>query len=88
MALVAVHCHEAHRTDVDLVLREVFGLTVAESRVARMVGDGVSPQHISEFLHCSPHTVRSQLKAIFLKTGARRQGELVKLVTEFSRLKP
>jgi hypothetical protein len=32
----------------------------------------------------SRETVKSQLRSIFQKTGAKRQGELIKLITELS----
>lgn len=61
-------------------LRVVFGLTPAESRVALLLGDGLSPRKIAEMIGVSEHTVRSQIKSVFSKTGVRRQAELVRLL--------
>ncbi|WP_375403864.1 helix-turn-helix transcriptional regulator [uncultured Sphingomonas sp.] len=61
-------------------LRALFGLTPAEAEVAAMVGRGADPAAIARARGCGRETVRSQLKIIFEKTGARRQAELALLV--------
>lgn len=61
-------------------LRSSYGLTPAESRVALLLADGHSPRQISAMLAVTEHTIRSQIKAIFAKTGVRRQSELVRLL--------
>lgn len=62
-------------------LRRMFGLTTAEACVAEIMLQGVSIPEIAEMRGVSPNTVKSQAKSIFLKTGVRRQGELVGLLT-------
>lgn len=62
------------------VLRDSFGLTPAESAIAMMVADGFSVSEIAASRRASPATVRTQLKAVFEKTGTRRQAELALLV--------
>jgi DNA-binding CsgD family transcriptional regulator len=59
---------------------EAFGLSRAETRVATEVTDGKSTEDVALTLGISRETVRTQLKAVFSKTGARRQSELVALL--------
>ncbi|MFB3828762.1 MAG: helix-turn-helix transcriptional regulator [Bryobacteraceae bacterium] len=78
---------EAHADD--RVLAAVFGLTRAEARVAALLQDGRGIDQCAEALRISRHTARNHLKSIFLKTGARRQGELVRmLLNSVARLSP
>jgi len=62
------------------ILRLLFDLTPAEARVARLVADGMRIQQISNTLGTSAMTVRTQLKAVFAKTGVGRQADLVSLL--------
>jgi DNA-binding CsgD family transcriptional regulator len=61
----------------EATLRRLFGLTFAETRVALLVGRGISPKEAAERLDVSWYTVRAQLRQIFAKTGAKRQSALV-----------
>jgi len=61
-------------------LRDLFGLTRAESRIAQAIFDGDSPRQAAERLGISFHTARHQLQVVFEKTGTARQGELIKLL--------
>jgi DNA-binding CsgD family transcriptional regulator len=63
-------------TDTAL-LELVFGLTPAESRLAAALSAGQALDAFALTSGVSKLTVRSQLKAVFAKTGARRQAELV-----------
>lgn len=62
------------------LLRRLYGLTVAESRLAALLLEGLSVARAAEKLEVSPHTARTQLKSIFLKTETRRQSELIRVV--------
>lgn len=66
------------------ILRAMFGLTAAECRVALLLGDGLSPREISQRVGISFNTVRSQIKNIFSKTNVKRQGQLVRLLVDYS----
>lgn len=59
---------------------EMHGLTSAEARLALMLAEGASLGEASEAMSVSILTVRSQLKSIFVKTGVKRQAELVALL--------
>jgi DNA-binding CsgD family transcriptional regulator len=63
------------------LLEAVFDLTPAESRVARKVLEGMPTALIAESLCVSNETVRTQMKAVFRKTGVARQVDLVRLVS-------
>ena len=62
-------------------LRTVFGLTRAEARLAGCLAAGDDLASAAERLGVSQGTLRGALKAIFRKTGTKRQAELVGLLT-------
>ncbi len=62
------------------LLGELFGLTLAESRLVRALLQGVSPSQYALRQDLSQNTVRNQLKSIFEKTDVRRQSDLVNLI--------
>jgi DNA-binding CsgD family transcriptional regulator len=64
------------------VLGRWYGLTPAESRLAQLLVQGMSLPMAARRLQISTHTARSQSKAIFEKTGARRQCEFVRLLLQ------
>jgi DNA-binding CsgD family transcriptional regulator/PAS domain-containing protein len=61
-------------------VRDLFGLTPAEARVALALFEGASPREAAETLGVSLNTVRVHLARVFEKTGARRQSDLVRLM--------
>ena len=61
-------------------LRELYGLTRAESRLSCLLARGLSVQQVAASLGVSEHTARNHLKAAFAKTGTGRQGALVRAV--------
>lgn len=62
-------------------LAELFQLTPAEQRLAELLCEGLLPKECATRLGISINTVRSQLRALFRKTGTERQAELVQLLT-------
>lgn len=68
----------------DAMLREVFGLSAAEARLAAAIARGRTLAEISQAEGTSRETVRSQLKAVFSKTDTSRQAELVLLLSRLS----
>lgn len=58
----------------------LHGFTRAEARLASMLAEGISLEEAAATLSISIHTVRSQLKTVFAKTGVTRQAELVALL--------
>jgi DNA-binding CsgD family transcriptional regulator/PAS domain-containing protein len=65
--------------NVDLLIK-AYGLSPAEARLAARVASGISLEDIADELTLALATVRTQIKAVFAKTGTHRQGELVALL--------
>jgi DNA-binding CsgD family transcriptional regulator len=61
-------------------LKNRFGLTPAEARLVQRLVSGDSLRSAAKVLGIKYETVRTHLKSIFQKTGARRQAELVIVV--------
>jgi DNA-binding CsgD family transcriptional regulator len=59
------------------ILERDLGISPREAEIATHLASGYDPEKIARHLHISIHTVRSHLKAIFAKTGAASQLELV-----------
>ena len=59
-------------------LKEMFGLTKAESHVCQLLVDGYSTSEIAETRNVSPITVKNQIKAILSKTGQRNRSHLIR----------
>jgi DNA-binding CsgD family transcriptional regulator len=62
------------------LLAGLFDLTPAEAAVARGIAGGDSIPEFAKKNGVSPETVRTQLRAVFEKTGTRRQVDLVRLL--------
>lgn len=69
-----------HTRDRQRVLQDLFGLTAAEARIANLLAAGHSMKRIADELELTYETIRSVIKHVFMKTGARRQAELVALI--------
>jgi DNA-binding CsgD family transcriptional regulator/PAS domain-containing protein len=61
-------------------LRDLFGFTAAEARVANALLVGQTVEDISRETDVRCDTVRSHVKRMLAKTGTRRQGDLQKLL--------
>jgi DNA-binding CsgD family transcriptional regulator len=64
------------------LLAGTFGLSPAEAKLASIMAGGVDLRTAAEELGVARDTARNQLKAIFAKTGAHRQSELVELLAK------
>ncbi len=62
-------------------LRQLYGLTGAEARVAAAALRGAGVRAIAEDLAVSVNTARTHLHRVFDKSGTHRQAELVRLLT-------
>ncbi len=58
--------------------RELYGLSPAQVRLARLIVDGQDLAASADLLHVSVNTLRTQLQRIFDKTGVRSQAALVR----------
>jgi DNA-binding CsgD family transcriptional regulator/PAS domain-containing protein len=63
--------------------RTSFGLTAAEARLAGHLTLGEPLELAADQLGIAKETARAQLRALFAKTGARRQADLVTLLLRF-----
>jgi DNA-binding NarL/FixJ family response regulator len=54
-----------------------FGLTCRESEVAALLSDGLRNRDIARALYVSENTVKSHLKAIYMKVGAASRAEAI-----------
>jgi DNA-binding CsgD family transcriptional regulator len=64
------------------LLRTLFRLTQAEIKLAVALHNGTSLSEAANLNCIGRETVRSQLKSIFVKTGTRRQSELIGLLVK------
>ncbi|MGB6008563.1 helix-turn-helix transcriptional regulator [Castellaniella sp.] len=72
------------RAPAQALLRQVFGLSAAEARVAGLMAQGRTPQEIAGLRSVGEATVRTHIKAIFRKTHVHRQHDLARLLTELA----
>jgi DNA-binding CsgD family transcriptional regulator len=79
IAVFVADPEDAPALDVQL-LRDWYGLTPAEARLAALLASGLSLREIVERLGIAANTARTHLKSIFGKTETRRQGELIRLL--------
>jgi DNA-binding CsgD family transcriptional regulator len=79
-ALLFVTDPERTPRSFDEHLRQLYGLTPAETALAMRLMTGADPAQIAEERGVSIHTVRAQLKSLLAKTDTRRQSELVRLL--------
>lgn len=61
------------------VAKKLFGLTPAETALSLQLTNGLSLEEAAEALNIKRNTARAHLRAIFSKTGVRRQTELVRI---------
>ncbi|MCP1535491.1 helix-turn-helix transcriptional regulator [Methylorubrum extorquens] len=70
------------------LVQGLFDLTPAEARVARDIARGLGVPEAAVQAGVTQGTIRSQLKAVFAKTGTSRQAELAALLNGISPLRP
>jgi DNA-binding CsgD family transcriptional regulator len=64
----------------ELELRQLYGLTSAETRLANLLMEGKTLDDCCDLLGIRLTTARMHLRNVFTKTGVQRQGELVALL--------
>lgn len=62
-------------------ISKIFSLSNAEENIAQSLVNGLSLNDIADSRNVSVDTIRSQLKSVFNKTGARSQLELLRLAS-------
>lgn len=84
LALIFFNDPEGEISDVEPLLRRMYRLTPAETRIAAMIARGYSVKEVCRLLEIKENTIRTHLKRVFSKTETKRQSELVKLVVSNS----
>jgi DNA-binding CsgD family transcriptional regulator len=79
-AVVVIPFRSGERADPSIV-RDLLGLTLAEARIASLVGSGFAPRQAATELGITEETARTTLKRVFDKVGVSRQSELAVLLT-------
>jgi DNA-binding NarL/FixJ family response regulator len=82
-ALLMFHDPQTHAELDPFIVAETFDLTPAEAKVAVSIAKGKTPEGIAQESRVSIATVRSQVQAIFRKTGVTRQADLVRALATF-----
>lgn len=73
---------------VDAELRQLYGLTPAETKLAKLLMEGITLDDCCRELGIRRTTGRMHLRNLFAKTGVARQGELVALLLKSIGLGP
>jgi pimeloyl-ACP methyl ester carboxylesterase/DNA-binding CsgD family transcriptional regulator len=79
-ALVFIAAPEIHLDISTETLMALYELTRAEARLVSALVKGRSLNSIADEFGLSKHTLRTQLKSVYEKTGTHRQAELVRQV--------
>jgi DNA-binding CsgD family transcriptional regulator len=80
-ALLALTDLECEAKPDAAAFAKAFGLSRAERMLASLLGTGLPLRQAAEQLGVAYETARTQLKAVFAKTGVHRQSELVALLS-------
>jgi pimeloyl-ACP methyl ester carboxylesterase/DNA-binding CsgD family transcriptional regulator len=83
-ALVLLSAREV--TAAGKVTNRNFGLTTAQSRLVAKLLQGLTISDAAQELGLTAATARWHLKNIFIKTGTRRQADLLRLLTDASEI--
>lgn len=78
-AVLFLHDLGAATNVAPTLLNELFDLTPAEARAAVQVLRGGTAEEMAGRLGVAVCTFKSQLQLVYAKTGAHRQGELLRL---------
>jgi len=80
-AMVVIHDPAARAAPSNAMLRDLYGLTPTEARLAAMLTKGYDLTAAALTLGQAPATARIHLKAVFRKLGVGRQAELTALLS-------
>lgn len=80
LAALVVTDADLHRRFPSDLSQRLFGLSVAENRLACALVEGLTLTEAARHFGVSRETVRAQLKGVFAKTGVSRQADLLGLL--------
>jgi DNA-binding CsgD family transcriptional regulator len=67
-------------SESEALLCRDFGLTAAETRIACQIASGATLAEAAAAFGISRHTVRNQLRSVFVKFGIRRQSDIAQIL--------
>ena len=79
-ALVYIRDAASKSLASEVVTKQLFNLTKAETALAMELANGLSLEDAAQLLSIRRNTARAHLRSIFSKTGVRRQTELVRIL--------
>lgn len=82
VAILFISDPEAKPADLRQTLRAAYSLSPAEARLVQALNGGFSLKDFAASNSLSYETVRSYLRRVFMKTGARRQSDLVRITRQ------
>lgn len=80
VAFLLVTDPDASPAETRAVVRQLFGLSAAETRVAERLMMGESPEQAAAMLNVKTSTARWHMASLYRKTGTSRQAQLVRLL--------
>lgn len=80
VAFILVTDPDATSTRPEAMIRQLFGLSAAETRVAERLMMGDSPEQVAAILDIKTSTARWHLASLYRKTGTSRQAQLLRLL--------
>ncbi len=80
LTVLLVHDPENFAGPTESVIAATLGLTVSEARLAKHLADGEILEEASRAVGLTVESGRTYLKRIFVKTGANRQADLVRMI--------
>jgi DNA-binding CsgD family transcriptional regulator/PAS domain-containing protein len=80
VAFILVTDPETTAARPEAMIRQLFGLSPAETRVAHRLMMGESPEQAAAFLDVTIATARWHLASLYRKTGTSRQAQLMRLL--------
>jgi DNA-binding CsgD family transcriptional regulator len=85
--LVEIAAEPGASASVNQRVRELFGLSKAETDIATSLASGRTLDEIACDRGCAVATVRSQIKSVMQKMGCRRQSDVVRLICQLPTLR-
>ena len=81
VAIIYLHDLADTTRPTSVQLRDFYGLTTAQAKLAGAIYTGKTITEAAEILNISVNTARSHMRHIYLKTGVNTQTELISLLT-------
>ena len=80
VVLLAMPCQQDIKEPNTSLMRDLYGFTACEARLAKLLVQGYSAPEAAELLCVSINTVKTHLKGIFEKTGYNKQSQVVAIL--------